>query len=268
MNKRPLSLRIGLSTSSVALVRRCGWLRRTNELLAEAPLSAEPDVGALSGLRAALADTGCTRMPTSVILGSAWTRMFMVTPPRNTERLRDCQAAIGMRFGQLYADRAEDWAISADCDAKHAFLACAAPRCLVDGLRQAATDHRLALVAIQPRFIAAWNRWRRALPRGAWFGVMDDDALVLGLVDHGRLTDVRTLPVPAIAPLDRTWLAVQLAREALRHGLPAPARLCLCGQVPAAWFDAGVQAPQCVALDGVMAQATAGAELALTGARP
>ncbi|GAB7545368.1 hypothetical protein [Cupriavidus sp. 8B] len=268
MNKLQTTLRIGLSSTYVALVRSHGWLRPRRHLLMDRPLDAGSAPHALQGLRTALADTGCARMDATVVLGNEWVRLFMVTPPHNAERLRDCHAAMTMRFQQLYGEPPSDWHVRADWDAQHPFLACAVPQALLDGLQQAVADHRLALVAIQPQFIAAWNRWRHAVAAHTWFGVVDAQALSLGVIDQGRLAEVRRLPLPPAALDDPAWLSTQLAREALRQTMPAPDRVCLCGWVPEPWLAPQDGAPACVRLDGAAAQASAGAELALTGARP
>jgi hypothetical protein len=263
-------LRIGLSSTSVALVRSHGWLRPAHELLADQALdtgSTPSTPQALEGLRAALAEAGCTRMAATVTLGNEWARLFMVTPPHNTERMRDCQAAMTMRFQQLYGEPPRDWRVRADWDPRRPFLACALPQALLDELQQAGTDHRLALVAIQPHFVAAWNRWRRAVPARAWFGVADAQTLLLGVIDQGRLADVRRLPLPADALREPGWLAALIAREALRQALPAPERVCLCGSVPETWLTPQHGAPLCMRFDAVGAPASAGAGLALTGVR-
>lgn len=266
-SKLPATLRIGLSGRSVALVRSRGWLHPRHELLTELPLGAAGAQDALQGLSTALASTQSTRMRATVVLGNDLVRLFMVKPPRNAERLRDCQAAAMQRFQQLYGEPATAWSLRGDWDARLPFLACAMPQDLLHGLRKTAIEHRLALVAVQPHFVAAWNRWRHAVPERAWYGVADAGRLTLGILDRARLIEVRCLDLPPGARQDSAWLSVQVSREALRQALPAPECICLCGRVPQAWRALPVGAPACVPFAPPMALATEGAELASAGAR-
>ena len=65
----------------------------------------------------------------------AATRYFMVTPPHNATRIADCASAAGQRFQEIYGEAPQAWEITADWDARLPFLACAAPRALLDALR-------------------------------------------------------------------------------------------------------------------------------------
>jgi len=266
------SLRIGLSPSTLCVVRSRGWLHASRDVLADRMLGAATPDQALLGLRGVLDDAGLAGQPATVVLGNDWGRLFMVVPPRNAESRRDCEAAAHLRFQQLYGEPPQDWTVRADWNARRPFLACAMPTELLDGLRRACADHRLGLLAVRPQFVAAWNRWGRTLREGDWFGTVDAHALTLGLVERGSLTEVRRLLLTDSARADTAWPATQCTREALRQAVPAPQRLCLCGPVPPVWL-AG---EHCVQLDGtgsaagpgnVIGQPSPGTALALTGAR-
>lgn len=248
MNRLTTFLRIELSSSALTVVRTRRWPQPVREVIAARALDDATPADALQPLRAALAEARCAGLPAAVVLGNDWGRMFMVTAPRNAESLRDCEAAAQLRFQQLYGESGQAWILRADWDAHRPFLACAMPDSLLAGLRQAGDEHRLTLVTIRPQFIDAWNRWCGALQPGDWFGAADAQALTLGIVDRGQLVEVRRLSLSRDAGLDVAWPGVQIAREALRLGLSTPSRLCMCGNVPAAWLrDAGTLA--CVRLD-------------------
>jgi hypothetical protein len=267
------SLRIGLSRSSVALLRTRRWPCRRRELLVERSLDTSSPREIMHGLRAVLADASCARLTTTVVLADEWTRLFMVTPPHNAEKLRDCQAAAALRFQSLYGEPADDWKIDGDWDAQHPFLACALSRPMLAALQKVGAECRLTLVGIVPQFIAAWNCWHRGVQDNAWYATMHADIMTLGVIDRRRLVNVRRLTVPSLAHHDQAWLSEQITREALRLLLPLPARIHLCGSAPGVWFTQGTRVPACAWLDATPHAAdgigeSTGAALAYTGARP
>jgi hypothetical protein len=266
------SLRIGLSKNAVGLLRTWNWPRRRSEMLIERTLDANSQEAIAEGLRAALADAHCSHMNATVVLADDLTRLFMVTPPSNAERLRDCHAAVAMRFQSLYGEPPHDWKIDADWDARHPFLACAVSRALLAALQQISADSGLTLIGIVPQFIAAWNRWHRSVADGAWYGTMHGDTVTLGVIGGHRLTDIRRMTVPAQAHHDEGWLSDQVTREALRLALPVPSRICLAGSAPDRWFADRGRTPVCARLEAnldVLAFAGESADVALacTGVR-
>ena len=175
------SLRIGLSSSGIALLRTSGWLRTRSDLLSNIDLQAEES--ALPELLAArlcqmLTDTHCSHLPTTIVLAHELVRLFIVTPPHNTSCLQDCQAAAEMRFQALYGEPAAAWQLEAAWDARQPFVVCAVPRALLAALQQLAATHRLTLIEVVPQFIAAWSRWRSALKSDAWFGLAHANRLI------------------------------------------------------------------------------------------
>lgn len=269
-NSLTSKLSIGLSKTGVGLIRSDGWPRARHSAAGVAAETApKPAAGLASGfapdlapglshglvpglspdsapdlppplaspehlaeqLRAALAQARWSGLSASITLADTWVRYFMVTPPQNTGRFSDCGAACDMRFRTLYGEAPDGWLLQADWDARHPFLACALPRALLASQQQVALDHKLALVAVAPHFIAAWNRWRGRLKPGAWFGVAQGGTLTLGAPQQRRLCAVRSAPFPAEAWQDKAALPGHLRREALRLNLPPPDTLHLCGQV-------------------------------------
>lgn len=233
------------------MLRSTGW-RRQPELLVDRPLANEaavtPERLALQ-LRTILTETKCCGVPATIVLADEWVRLFMATPPHNTGRLQDCRAAAAMRFQALYGEPGHEWQLEADWDARHPFLACAIPHVLLNALRQVAQDCALQLISVTPHFIAAWNRWHKSLQAGAWFGVVSDNFLTLGLIDQKRLCAVRTTALPADACDDPHWMTAHLAREALRMNLALPTQIQLCGQVPGQWVTQATGALQCTRLE-------------------
>ena len=269
------SLRIGLSRTGITLLKTSGLMRHKTSLLASAAVSAETSavperLGAQ--LHTMLVAANCANLPATIILSDDWARLLMVAPPRNAGSLQDCQAAAEMRFLALYGESASGWQLEADWDAQHAFLACALSRPLLDVLHQTALNNKLTLISVAPQFVAMWNHWRRKLQADAWFGVVQDDRLTLGAVDHQRLCAVRSALVPGDAWMDQQWLPDHLTREALRLNLPTPSRIHLCGAVPGQWTTKTMDTLTCIRLDAGRSLTetgliTAGGSLAGSGMR-
>ena len=178
---------------------------------------------AVEQLQTALHEAGFTRQRITVIIADDLVRYFMVKPPKNASSLSDCQTAVQLRFQTLYGESAASWQIRADWHARHPFFSCALSADLIAAL------HDMTLVQVVPYFIDAWNRWRSAMVPGAWFGVMQNGTLMLGLTDRRRLCDIHAVRLPIDLESDFSWIPGILAREALRLDRPMPERLHLTG---------------------------------------
>jgi hypothetical protein len=247
------SLCIGLSKNGIALLRVSGWRQRQCQLLSDVALSeaAMAPTQIAAELGKLIKETSCDGLPATVIVADEWVRVFVVTPPKNCSRIKDCHAAANMRFQTLYGEAASGWHIEADWDPQHPFLACALHQSLRSGLQQLAADHRLTLTSVLPHFIAVWNRWHRQLTLSNWFGMVHDNHLTLGIVDQQRLCGVRTTSLPEHAWIDQKWLPDYVLREALRLNVPATTSLQLCGEIPGQWTTHTFGPLHCTRLDGI-----------------
>ena len=231
---------LGLSENGMAVVRTGSGWRAQSTLLADQPLAdnADQEPQRLAAQCAAiLADAGCAGLPLCITLGDEWVRLFMVAPPQNASSLTDLQAAAAMRFQALYGESPSAWQLEADWNAGNPFLVCAMPIPLLAALRRIAADNKLPLLSIQPQFVAAWNRYCRALPADCWFGVVQERRLTLGVVastPKRRLEAVRTIAISA-NDHDPRWLQDQLARVGLQLNLPTPGQLQLVGNQRQYW---------------------------------
>ncbi|NRR31583.1 hypothetical protein HSX11_15510 [Oxalobacteraceae bacterium] len=257
------ALRIGVSATSISLLRTSRWRAPSWTLLGEqavVPLpEGAPYEAIAQALRSLLAAHAAPGWPLCIVLADELTRLWQVSPPAGATRLADIQAAAGLRFNSLYGDAPAAWEIAADWQAGSDFFAAAMPRALLALLRAVAQEQRLALVEIVPQWIGSWNRWQGALKPNAWFGQLHEQVLTLGARSGKRLCAVRTLALPHGA--DQYWLGQVVAREALLLGLEPPALLQLCGAAPAGWFKPASNPAHlaCVALDA--GQATLAATL-------
>jgi hypothetical protein len=260
------SLRIGVSGQAVSLLRVSRWrLGRGGEavtVLAEhafPPTAEHPFDAIAQALRALLGELELGGWPVSFVLADELTRLWHVVPPAGASRLADIEAAAALRFQSLYGEAASAWHIAADWNARQPFFAAAMPRTLLAELRLVAQEYKLAVVAIEPHFVSAWNRWHAVLKPGAWYGVVHDKLLTIAAIGHGAhgtqgthaaaIHSIRTLAVPNGA--DHYWLTQMLAREALLHDMEPPALLQACGALPAGWMrpPADPSHVQCVALE-------------------
>lgn len=255
------ALRLGVSNAGIALVKTSRWGGERAAVVAEHTFTQGAGAQQVAdGLRALLGDGSWSRWPVRVVIADELARTWQVSPPSETARMADLEAAAALRFQQLYGEPAAGWQLAGSWDPSSAFTAAALPRALNDALAQAAAEHRLALVEVVPQFLAGWNRWCQLIAPDAWYGLVHDGVVTFGIPAGASLGAVRAAQVPAGA--DARWLEAHAAREALRLGVPAPARLQLSGQVPEAWSGADV-----AVLDETSPEWTAAAALAITGSR-
>jgi len=279
------SLRIGVAGHAVSLLRVSRWSGRGGggafTVLAEhafAPSSAHPFDAIANALRALLGEQEVGGWPVAIVLADELTRMWRVTPPPGATRLDDIEAAAGLRFQSLYGEAPSAWKISADWNATEPFFAAAMPRALLAMLELVAREFKLSIVGIEPHFVSAWNRWRRGMRQGAWFGLLHDDLLTLAAIDSGgkgphAMRAIRALPVPPGA--DGAWLTQTLKREALLLDMAPPELLQLCGAASAspasaaAWTRSAGNAGQipCETLDQARQTGDAGLSMAALLAR-
>ncbi|MYM25919.1 hypothetical protein GTP46_25140 [Duganella sp. FT135W] len=237
------SLRIDVSPHAVSVQRVSRWslpgrAPAAPDTLASqsiTPSGEHPFDAIANALRALLGELDVAGWPVSFVLADELTRMWRVTPPAGAARMADLEAAAGLRFQSLYGEPPSAWEVSADWNAVQPFFAAAVPRILLAALNVVAQDSKLSVVAIEPRFVSAWNHSRRVLKQGAWFGHVHDKLLTLAATeaDGKSLRAIRPLPIPHGA--DHYWLTQTLQREALLLDMPAPQLLQVNGNAPAAW---------------------------------
>jgi hypothetical protein len=232
---RELHVAIGQTSLSVHMVR--GWKEAVPACVAALPLAGRSAQQIAATLEQALDDARHGGAHVRIAVADAYTRLFMVQPPRNASGMRDMRAAAAMRFKSLYEMPADAWRIEADWNAEMPFLACGMPKDLLAGLEPVLAKRRLKLLEIAPNFVVAWNRWHARLKEGAWFGVVHESMLTLAPSANASISALRPLPVPATGWKNDDWLIEHMQREALRLSLPALGQLQICGDLPAGWTD-------------------------------
>jgi hypothetical protein len=237
-------LQIDIAPAEIAAWQSIGLNRRNWSVLHKQSLS----IGDLTSptlleaqLRAVLTAIRAEKKNISITLADDLVRMWIVTPPINATSLDDCEAAAVLRFQTLFGEAAHAWHISADWDARRPFLACAAERSLLDRIHAVCADFKLSVQKISPHFVTTWNRYRKAMQPGAWFGILQNDVLKIGALDQGRLVAVRMTTATYEVYQKKSWLEQHVQREALLFNLTPPKKLQICGTVPPQWQknDAG-----------------------------
>lgn len=189
-----------------------------------------------ASISAVLGDIGCRGLPVRALLDDDVVRYFMVTPPSNAASMSDLRSAADVRFEGLYGEPVAPWHVMADWQGGVPFLACAAPRHVIDALRLAVAPRRTTLVSVTPNFVAAWNRLRHDVSADAWLATLSGVTLTLGIVvgaSRPRLAAVRTL----VFKDDRHSvgrLCEQVAYAAMLEGVPLAASLHVRGLPPEA----------------------------------
>jgi hypothetical protein len=238
-----LRIDVGPHAVNVQRVRRWRGFGRAASAAAEtlatqaiAPSADHPFDAIANALRAILGELDAAGWPVSIVLADELTRMWRVTPPPGAAHMADLAAAAGLRFRSLYGETPAAWQVSADWSATQPFFAAGVPRVLLASLQAVAQECKLSIVAIEPRFVSAWNRSRRGMKKGAWFGHVHEQLLTLAATeaDGQGVRAVRPLPIPPGAGHD--WLTQTLQREALLLEVDAPLLLQVNGSVPASWI--------------------------------
>lgn len=258
-------LHIGLAPDCAALITASRWRRSRVTVLGERSFVHNADPVSIGRQLGCLLEcAGVHGLAANLIVSDEFARMWAVTPPAGTTCMADLEAAAALRFHALFGEPHLDWKISADWNARMPFLAVAMPTSLLAQLERNARAHRIRLVKIVPRVVAALNGYRALRRKGAWFGLVDAEVLTLSVFDGDAFVAVRTARLPIGA--NREWLDTLVEREALRLGLVLPPLLQLSGQVPTGWHsETGRLEFKCILLNARSEAKTGPVRLACTG---
>lgn len=134
---------------------------------------------ALAAIGHCLGDLTWQSANARVVLSDHWVRYAIV--PWSDELRGHDERLIQARYAlaDVYGDLVADWTVRlSDCAPGDSQIACAMPTALFSALSDLFELRRLRVIALQPRLIAAFNRWRSSLPRsGAWFVSIEEGSL-------------------------------------------------------------------------------------------
>lgn len=177
----------------------------------------------LQALQSLLPDLRDSRAEATVILSNQFMRYTLVPWSENLANADEELAYSRHCFTRVYGQVADNWVLRLDHGlAGTPRLASAVDADLIEGLRGAFDTAGIPLKSIQPYLMAAFNACRRDMPQSsAWFAVLEPGNLSLGLLDHGRWLQVRSM---RIGDVWHAELPLILEREAYLAGKPAVSR--------------------------------------------
>lgn len=183
--------------------------------------------GALDAAAGALAEAAGRTSSVRFVVSDHFARYLVPAWDPSLRSEAERAAYLRHHFESVYGPRAGDWSFAFDRGGDGAArIAVAMDRALVEALHETAARAGLAVAAIEPLAVAAFNRLRRALPaRGCFLVVAEAGRLTSLLVDDGaprRAASQRT------AAGDARALAGLLAAEALDAGIDRDAHTAVC----------------------------------------
>lgn len=218
---RPETLRVGLEPRRVAVLRLRG--RRKPEVLtaATAAWHLNPHAPRLDALFNRLESPEFRGKSVEFVLADALVRYFVVESPKGVRSRAELGDAIAARFEEQFGLPAAGWVMSVDLEPRcGAYLVCAAPRALIDGLRAGCEAARLRFAGLKPFMVSELNSFRRTLPRrDFWFAAVAERSVALCY--RGK-RDWRTARFHAVGSRPVIEVPLIAAREALREMVPDP----------------------------------------------
>lgn len=183
----------------------------------------------LQALQSVLPDLRDSHAEATVILSNQFMRYTLVPWSENLANAEEELAYSRHCFTRVFGQVAENWVLRLDRGLTGTpRLASAVDADLIDGLRGVFDTAGIPLKSIQPYLMAAFNACRRNLPQSsAWFAVLEPGNVSLGLLDHGRWLQVRSLRIGGVWHAE---LPLILEREAYLADKPAVSReVYVCG---------------------------------------
>lgn len=178
----------------------------------------EPWQGAIAALRAVEWKQHCK---VTVILSSHFVRYALVPWSAALAGEREEEAYVRHHFAKVHGERARAWALRWSEGGGSARLASAIDRDLLDQIKQSfKKSGKARLISLQPSFMAAANRWARAIPRtGAWLVLAEPERACVALHSGGHWRSVQSAKGDWLALLERE-------RHRMDPGIPELALIC------------------------------------------
>lgn len=181
--------------------------------------------GALDALGQCAAQLDARPASVRIVLSNHFIR-YAIAPWRDDIRSpAERDGFIRHCFRENYGSAADAWLIRENPEPYgRASLACAVDRELVDGVRDIFRGTRLNLGAIQPLFMAAFNKYRKSLGTTGCFLVHEEGRLCGATYAEGEWRNVLAVRVE-----EGRFSPGTIERELLLHGVPedVPVHLCV-----------------------------------------
>jgi hypothetical protein len=218
-------LLVGFSPAELALVRVSGILRprivAKRTVPCDPAFGTEPWQGAAAALKSAAESLRGEPLNVMVVLSNHFVRYALVPWDDALAGAEEELAFARHCFTKIHGERAKSWTLRASEEPAGApRLASAIDAALLDAIGGCFPKGSQArLVSVQPYLMAAFNRWRGAVPpAGAWLLTVEAERACLALHARGRWQAVQNTKGEFAAPQE--WVTL-LDRE--RHRIEGEA---------------------------------------------
>lgn len=212
---------LGLCPGRIGVVRRkMGWKNRKQ--LPECGVINVPQVTTTEGWKPGLdiverwlEKYEITNVTAALTLSNRFARFALVPWSSQVNQSEEETALTQARFENQYGDMT-GWTVRLDSGRYgEVRIACAMETKLLDSLRSLFAARRIACHAVQPYFVASWNRWHRQFDQtDGLFAIAESQMVVMASIKAGGWQSLRAVH----STEDEQSLHVLLEREALLQG--------------------------------------------------
>jgi hypothetical protein len=190
----PERLQIGLAPAAVTVPGR-------EAIGCDPGFGAQPWEGAIRALKS----LELPRARVTVVLSNHLVRYALVPWSEALADEAEETAYVRHHFVRIHGERAKSWVFRASPAPSGAPRLCSAiDTNLVEELKTCFAKSKARLVSVQPYLMAAFNRWRGAIPAaGAWLALVEPDRACIGLHARGRWQSVQNARGEWLALLER-----------------------------------------------------------------
>jgi hypothetical protein len=163
-------------------------------------LGAEPWQGAVHALK----KLDLPRGKATVILSNHFVRYALVPWSAALAGEAEETAYVRHHFGRIHGERAKAWAFRATPAPSAAPRLCSAIDTNLLAALKELFSKKSKLISVQPYLMAAFNRWRGAIPAaGAWLALVEPERACVGLHARGHWQSVQNARGEWLALLER-----------------------------------------------------------------
>ncbi|WP_175884279.1 hypothetical protein [Burkholderia sp. BCC0044] len=219
------------------------------------PLSVPILASVEDAVASCFADEQKTKFAVDIVVSDAYTRFWIVVPPKNVSTRRDLRLCMLLRFEELFGDSPDNWSLQADWHATRPFIASAIPLSLVNAIRTGMSSRCLSVERCVPHFVAEWNKYYRSFHQGeTWFAVLSDSTFTAALIQNRQIGFIRKVQHQIGEETSLNTVVSTLRCLALHHHGSSPQTVILSGDVPEAWHGTDIAGFHFKRVQGVTVQ--------------
>ena len=221
-------VRVSLAPGEVSLALRDfgfrGFGERERRLRPQLVLRAPAWKAAVDALAQALDPPPPRAARARVVLSNHFVRYAIVPWREDLAAPAEREAFVREVFEEHYGSACASWTLREDnATAGLPSLACGVDTQLIETLRETFRKARMRIAAVQPLYMAAFNRHRRAVGEHGCFLVYEHGRLCSGSFQDGQWRAIHDARVDVGTPIEAA-----IDHEVMRHGLGADAPVSLC----------------------------------------